>query len=194
MLAAAWEQRKLGEVVSFCRGQGVSKDELREDAPYRCVHYGNLYTEYGAVISKVKFGISAVPSSMVLSELGDVLIPGSDTTPTGLARASCILLSGVILGGDINILRPGPTIDGCFLSFTLNAHRVELLKRVKGTTVRHLQPSDLKPITLALPHSFTEQTMIAETLRDLDDLITLRQRELDRKTKGNQRHHPLAPR
>ena len=39
-----------------------------------------------------------------------------------------------------------------------------------------------------------EQRLIGALFRDVDDLITLRQRELDRKTKGNQQHHPLAPR
>ena len=39
-----------------------------------------------------------------------------------------------------------------------------------------------------------EQAAIADLFDQVDDLITLRQRELDRKTKGNQQHHPLAPR
>ena len=59
----------------------------------------------------------------VYSEYGDVLIPASDTTPTGLARATSLEKSGVLLGGDINIIRPNEGINGSCLSLALNAHR-----------------------------------------------------------------------
>jgi hypothetical protein len=47
---------------------------------------------------------------------------GSDTTPTGLARATALNVENVILGGDINIIRPN-AMDGGFLS--LNIMQIE---------------------------------------------------------------------
>ena len=47
-----WEQRKLGELVTFSKGSGYSKgDLLKEGTPI--ILYGRLYTKYETVISNV---------------------------------------------------------------------------------------------------------------------------------------------
>src|SRR6185369_5241011 len=44
-----WEEKKLGEIASLSKGQGVAKDDVvRHGIP--CVRYGELYTTYGEVI------------------------------------------------------------------------------------------------------------------------------------------------
>ena len=174
----AWEQRKLEEIVDFYRGHGLSWNDISEDGVNKCVLYGNLYTDYGMVINEVLRTTNCNKMDYFLSEVGDVLIPSSDTTPTGLARASSLNLEGIILGGDINVLRP-KTVNGTFLSYLINNNKNELIKRIKGTTVRHLNNSDIKDIDLYISNNLNEQVKIADLLSSLDNLITLHQRKCD---------------
>ena len=169
-----WEQRKLDDIVDFYRGRGLSWNDITDDGKNECVLYGNLYTDYGMVISKIKYKTNVNKDSMVLSKFGDVLIPSSDTTPTGLARATSIDKSDVILGGDINVLRPKKD-NGDFISYSINVKRTELIKRIKGTTVRHLNNSDIEDLEIRIAPNIDEQIKISKILTKIDNLITLHQ-------------------
>ena len=175
----AWEQRKLDDIVDFYRGRGLSWNDITDDGKNECVLYGNLYTDYGMVISKIKYKTNVNKDSMFLSKFGDVLIPSSDTTPTGLARATSIDKSDVILGGDINVLRPKKD-NGDFISYSINVKRTELLKRIKGTTVRHLNNSDIEDLEIRIAPNIDEQIKISKILTKIDNLITLHQSKYDK--------------
>ena len=131
------------------------------------------------VISKIKYKTNVNKDSMVLSKFGDVLIPSSDTTPTGLARATSIDKSDVILGGDINVLRPKKD-NGDFISYSINVKRTELIKRIKGTTVRHLNNSDIEDLEIRIAPNIDEQIKISKILTKIDNLITLHQSKYDK--------------
>ena len=175
----AWEQRKLGDIVDFTRGRGLSWNDITDKGINECILYGHLYTDYGMVIKDVKYRTNVEKNTMVLSQYGDVLIPSSDTTPTGLARATSIDKTGVILGGDINVLRPKKD-NGDFISYAINANKKELIKRIKGTTVRHLNNSDLEDVEIKTTPNIEEQRMISDTLTKIDNLITLHQHKLEK--------------
>ena len=173
-----WEQRKVEGYASFLTGSGLSWDDISEDGEQECILYGNLYTDYGMITDKVVYKTNTKVNKPVYSKFGDVLIPASDTTPTGLARATSLEKSDVLLGGDINIIRPNEDINGSCLSLALNANKKKLIRLIKGTTVRHIHNSDIKGIELSMSKSKAEQTMIAEYFKSLDNLITLHQREV----------------
>ena len=99
-----WRNVKLGDICRILKGQGLSKDSIREDGKNKCILYGQLYTVYPEIVSKV---ISRTNTNNgVLSEKGDVLIPGSTTTQgIDLANSTALFESGVLLGGDINIIQ-----------------------------------------------------------------------------------------
>ena len=133
--SSAWERHRLSEFANFSRGNGLSWADVQSDGVNECILYGNLYTDYGMIAESVKYRTNLVPSNPAFSQYGDVLIPGSDTTPTGLARATSIEKTGVLLGGDINILRPNGNVNGSCLSLAINANKSELIKLIKGITV-----------------------------------------------------------
>ena len=176
----------MSEIVNFSRGQGLSWSDVDDkNGKFECVLYGNLYTDYDTIISKIAHK-SKIKGS-VLSKKFDVLMPASDTTPTGLARALCIINSGISLGGDINILSPIRD-NGMCIAYSLNHHKSELIKRIKGTTVRHLQKGDIEDLKIPLPINMEEQAKISKYLYKLDNLITLHQRKflvsINHKLKG----------
>ena len=172
--SSAWEQRRLSELANFSRGNGLSWADVRADGANECILYGNLYTDYGMIADSVKYRTNTMPSNPAFSQYGDVLIPGSDTTPTGLARATSIEKSGVLLGGDINILRPTEKVDGSCLSI---ANKAELIKLIKGITVRHIHNDDIKDVEIAFPVAKDEQRKLVGVFKTIDYLISLQQRK-----------------
>ena len=170
----------MGEIADFYTGNGLSWNDISENGSQECILYGNLYTDYGMIAENVVYRTNTVINTPVYSEFGDVLIPASDTTPTGLARATSIEKSGVLLGGDINIVRPKKSISGSYLSLAINRNKGELIKLIKGTTVRHIHNSEIKGVTVSLPNNLCEQEIITECFRNLDNLITLHQRKLEK--------------
>ena len=165
--AKPWLKTQLGDVVSFAKGSGLSKSDLRRDGAYMCVHYGELFTRYGAVIEFVHSRTHLhLP---VKSQVGDVLMPTSDVTPRGLAKASVIQQSGVGLGGDILIIRPhAGSADGRFIARVIRHGESQVLTLVRGSTVFHLYAADMRGFSIDLP-PVEEQAAIAEILADADD-------------------------
>lgn len=166
-----WEEKRLGAVVRFGKGGTLSKSDIVDNGKYRCIHYGELFTEYAEVIHEVKSRTNV--NTNVNSEAGDILMPTSDVTPRGLAKASVILVDGVKIGGDVNILKPANVVDSIFLSYMLNFYKKKIMRIVSGTTIRHVYSSDLGKITYYIPPSVEEQKKIASFLSSLDDLINL---------------------
>ncbi len=176
-----WEQRKLSLICDFEKGKGLNKDDIVDDGIYPCILYGQLFTEYGMFINEVRSRSNTIGNDYKLSEKGDILIPRCDTTPDGLGRASSLDLDNVILGFDINILkiRDKQKYDSKFISVALNHHKKELLSKVVGSTVRHLENKELKDISIEHPCSIKEQQMIGSLFQQLENAITLHQREVE---------------
>jgi type I restriction enzyme S subunit len=165
---ADWKEVRLGEHAAFFKGNGLSKSQLIDDGPQQCVHYGELFTHYGPVIENVTSKCVAFEGSFK-SLAGDVLMPGSDVTPRGLATASAIKVSDVVLGGDVIVIRTKPTsLYGPFLSNFIRMSKGRVLRLVKGSTVYHIHAKDLADLEVLMP-PLKEQEAIAETLSVMDD-------------------------
>jgi type I restriction enzyme S subunit len=157
------------------RGAGLSKELLRASGLYPCVLYGELFTTYGRRIDRVRSRTNE-PGG-VLSQMGDVLVPGSTTTISrDLATASAIHLSGVFLGGDINIIRPGPALDSDWLAHYIT-HRLQdrIAEVAQGLTIKHLYVRDLLECPIVLP-SVAEQRAIVAALMDAEAVIAVLRR------------------
>ncbi len=172
-----WVNCTLESCASFYRGGALSKADLDEKGIYECIHYGELFTSYSEVIHHVKSRTNI--NGLIKSEYGDILMPSSDVTPSGLARASSLLKEDIIIGGDINIIRPNEVIFSPFLSYLLNFEKNKIIQLVSGTTVKHIYIKDIKTIELSIPSSFSEQTKIANFLSSIDQKIDQMAVQLD---------------
>lgn len=174
-----WENQKLGDVAIFLKGKGVAKADVVEYGERECIRYGELYTDYGEVISKIKSRTNQSLTDSILSISHDVLIPSSGETAIDISKASCVLRDGVILGGDLNIIR-SKIIDGMFLSYYINCQKKqEIAQMAQGNSVVHLYAKQLAKIEIFYPCK-KEQTKIAEFLSSLDDKIAVKKAELDK--------------
>ena len=171
-----WEQRKAIDIADYSKGNGYSKGDLI-DVGTPIILYGRLYTKYQFAISEVD--TFAVPrNGAVYSQGNEVIVPASGETAEDIARASAVEKSGVLLGGDLNILRPFDFINPLFLALAISngEPQKELAKKAQGKSVVHIHNTDIQEVTIAYP-SRTEQDRIVSVFRQLDHLITLHQRK-----------------
>ena len=170
MIPKDWGVEPLGVVATFHKGKGLPKSELDPFGVTPCIHYGELFTQYPETIRNI---ISRTNSceNRFRSITNDVLMPTSDVTPSGLAKASCVTENGIILGGDILVIRTNKNcVYGPFLSYLIRHSRERVLQLVTGTTVYHIYAADMKKFRLLLP-PVEEQQAIAEALSDAEAYI-----------------------
>lgn len=169
---------KLGTCVKFYKSKELPKEKIINNGVYPCIHYGQLFRVYGSQIKNI-ISYTNENDEYFMSQEGDVLMPTSDVTPTGLATASCINLDNVILGGDILIIRPNKKmLNGNYLSYVIASERKQILKLVTGVTVYHIYSSDMKNFKFWLPN-IKKQENIVNKLSQCDKEIELLKQELE---------------
>ena len=175
-LAFVWEQRKAVDIADYSKGNGYSKSDLTKIGT-PIILYGRLYTKYQFAISEVDTFATPKDGS-VYSQGNEVIIPASGETAEDIARASAVEKSGILLGGDLNILRPFNFINPLFLALTISSGepQKELAKKAQGKSVVHIHNSDIQEVSVSCP-TRAEQDRIVAVFRHLDNLISLHQRE-----------------
>ena len=174
-----WEVQTLKELASFSKGNGYTKNDLVNSGK-EIILYGRLYTNYQTVISQVNTFVTTVKANAVISKGGEVIVPASGESAEDISRASVVEKSGVILGGDLNIIYPDENkVDSIFLALTISngSQQKELIKRAQGKSVVHLRNNDLEKVILHYP-SMAEQRAIGSYFSNLDNLINSHQEKI----------------
>lgn len=165
-----WKLVKLGEIATFKKGKGLPKNDIHADGKYEAIHYGELFTKYSEYIESVISRTNSI-KGMFLSKKNDILMPTSDVTPRGLSTASYIDKDGVVLGGDILVIRSSGSLNGLFFCYLVNLNKKDIIKLVSGSTVFHLYGSDMARFHLRLP-PIKEQESIIKILTTADKEIS----------------------
>lgn len=164
---------KLAKIAkNWTKGQALQKDDINEKGKHPCIHYGELFTTYDAVIEQVVSKTNVNPKRK--SEIGDILFPASDVTTDGLARCSVILEENILLGSDIIVLRPCKKYEdielNCeYLSFAINQQREQLLMATTGANVKHSSSTLLKNIKIPLPPSQIQSKIVKDCKTQLEE-------------------------
>ncbi len=177
-LNSDYKVHKLGKLAeSWFRGQGLQKDEIVDGGKYPCIHYGELFTKYNAIIENI---VSKTNLEMrIKSKDGDILFPASDVTPDGLARCSVIAKKDISLGSDIIVCRPKASFEGIdinprYLSFFINSQRVQMLPMITGSNVKHISGESLKNLQIPLPPEDVQKKVVDEATKLLNSFVTTR--------------------
>lgn len=164
-----WEETIFEKIGVFLKGKGISKADIVPDGKIPCIRYGELYTYYGEVISKIISSTNIEAKNLVLSRANDILIPASGETQIDIATASCVLQDNIALSGDLNIFRTKE--NGIFLSYLIRSKlKMQIAQLAQGNSVVHLYASQLKGVSFSLP-CLEEQTKIANFLSAIDQKI-----------------------
>ena len=172
-----WEERKLGEVAEFSKGNGYSKDDL-VDFGMPIILYGRMYTKYQIQINDVDTFVNETKNSVYSTGL-EVIVPASGETAEDIAIASAVMKPGIILGGDINIIYPISRLNSVFLALQISGGKAkrEMSKRAQGKSIVHLHNADLREVAISIPE-VVEQEKISRFFYSIDKLIMLQQCKL----------------
>jgi len=172
-----WEERKLGEIAEFSKGNGYSKDDL-VDFGTPIILYGRMYTKYQIQINDVDTFVNETKNSVYSTGL-EVIVPASGETAEDIAIASAVMKPGIILGGDINIIYPVSRLNSVFLALQISGGKAkrEMSKRAQGKSIVHLHNADLREVAISIPE-VVEQEKISRFFYSIDKLIMLQQCKL----------------
>ncbi|MFH6961690.1 restriction endonuclease subunit S [Flavobacterium plurextorum] len=172
-----WITKTLDKIAEFSKGKGISKADITENGALPCIRYGELYTYYKETIYDVISYTDIPEKDLVLSQANDVIIPSSGETHEDIATSSCVMLAGIALGGDLNIIRS--KVNGVFLSYYLNnVKKREISQMAQGISVVHLYSNQLKNLEITFPPK-GEQEKIAKFLSGLDEVINELNKRID---------------
>lgn len=175
-----WKEVKLSSIAIFSKGQGYSKSDLRENG-HPIILYGRMYTKYQFAINEVDT-FSNLKGAYVLSEGNEIIMPASGETSEDIACASAVLAKGIILGGDLNIVRFDlKKYSTPFLALTITYSKThyDLSKCAQGKSVVHLHNEAISKTAVSIP-SLPEQRAIASFFTALDAQITLHRERLEK--------------
>ena len=175
-----WKKCTIGDVATFSKGQGYSKADIK-DSGTPIILYGRMYTNYSTVIESI--GTYAdIKNGSVISKGDEILIPASGETPEDIAIASHLTISGVIIGGDLNIINVDKSfLSPSFLSLAItytDTHR-ELSALSQGKSVVHLHNGEIAMAHISYP-PLGEQQKIADFFLNLDRQISLTEAKLEK--------------
>ena len=169
---------RLSDIVDFYRGNTLSKSDIKENGKFPCILYGELYTKYNEITEKVISYTDRNDKNLFYSKINDVLIPCSGETALDISTSTCVLQDNVIVGGDLNVLRP-KVQNGKYLSYLLsNKKRLIIAKYAQGDSIVHLYGEKIKNININLP-AFAEQEKVSNLLELLNKKIELQQKKIE---------------
>ena len=186
---SSWEQRKFDEVFDCTvPNNTLSRAELSYDeGTVLNVHYGDVLIKYGSVLDVQKDDIPRIPHRCredfngALLQDGDVII--ADTAEDETTGKACeignLQGSAIVSGLHTMVCRPRNRMALGYLGYYLNsnAYHHQLLPLMQGIKVLSLSRSNIQKTSVSYPIAVKEQQLIAYYFSQLDNLITLHQRE-----------------
>ena len=167
----AWEQRKLGEVgsVSMCRR--IFKEQTSESGDIPFYKIGTFGGQADAFISEELF--AEYRSKYPYPKEGDILISAS-----GSIGRTVEFTGGNEYFQDSNIvwLSHDDRLDNTFLKYF---YSVVKWAGIEGSTIKRLYNDNILHTVISMT-SVAEQKKIGAFFKELDHLITLHQRKLDK--------------
>ena len=174
----SWEQRKLGDIGETYTGlSGKTKADFGHGQA-RFVTYMNVFSN---PISNPEMTepIEIDPKQNEV-EVGDVFFTTSSETPEEVGMSSVLLekrgktyLNSFCFG-----FRPSEKIDSYYLAYMLRSESVreKIILLAQGISRYNISKNKVMEIAVSLP-SLDEQKLIGQYFRQLDNLITLHQRQ-----------------
>ena len=171
----AWEQRKLETICSISSGANTAHEE---DGKYFNLTMGSVSED-----GQIMYSLKTNETSRLLSK-GQLIMPTRDVGK-GLiiGRTAYVPEDNRFYAGNcLYILTVNADLDSKFLSYFINSNyvRQQFARVVSGGGQKQITLTDVSELTISLPKSEEEQKQISAIFENLDTLITLHQRKLER--------------
>ena len=170
----AWEQRKLGEITNSYSGgtPSVGIDEYY-DGKIPFIRSGEINSE-STEFFLTETGLNNSSAKMV--NVGDILyaLYGATSGEVGVSRI-CGAINQAILA-----IIPDNGYDTYFIMQWLRREKQNIVSTYLQGGQGNLSGTIVKDLTIDFPNTYIEQEKIGGFFRNLDNLITLHQRKLDK--------------
>ena len=177
------EYRKLGEIATVERGNGLKKSDFRpEGRP--CIHYGQLYTKFNTVAeSTLTFVDEATAAGLKSLNTGDLLMAVTSENVEDVCKCIAWLgADGVVVGGHTAIIRH--TQDAKYLAYWFQTQDFFVQKKrlAHGTKVIEVTPKNLLDVLIPVP-PLEIQREIVQILDNFAELTAELTAELEKRKK-----------
>ena len=160
----------LGEIGTFTRGNGLQKKDFTETG-VGCIHYGQIYTRFGAFTDKTLTYVDEELASHLLQvEKGNLVIACTSENVEDICK--CVAWLGdenICTGGHACVFRHQQNPKYISYFFQTEYFFNQKVKYTYGTKVKDIKPDSIAKIRIPLP-SLEEQDRIVSIL---DNLYTL---------------------
>ena len=185
----SWEQRKLGEVLISLQNNTLSRADLSsEKGIAKNIHYGDILVKFGEVIDVKTESLPMIADETVIAKYKSSFLQNGDVIVADTAEdetvGKCTEIAGlsdeIVISGLHTIpYRPLQKYAPGYLGYYMNSASFhnQLLPLMQGIKVTSISKTALQNIDILYPKSATEQAAIGKYFRNLDNLITLHQRE-----------------
>ena len=187
-----WEQRKLGDCFSPLQNNTLSRADLSdENGVVMNVHYGDVLIKFEECLDVSKERLPFVKKQSVADKFATSYLKNGDVIVADTAEdetvGKCTEIIGltdqkVISGLHTIPLRPNEQFATGYLGFYLNsaAYHTQLKPLMQGIKVTSISKSAMQDTVIKYPSDVKEQALIGQYFMNLDLLITLHQKELDK--------------
>ena len=185
----AWEQRKLREVLISLQNNTLSRADLSsEEGIAKNIHYGDILVKFGEVIDLKTESLPMIADETVIAKYKSSFLQNGDVIVADTAEdetvGKCTEIAGlsdeIVISGLHTIpYRPLQKYAPGYLGYYMNSASFhnQLLPLMQGIKVTSISKTALQNTDILYPKSATEQAAIGKYFRNLDNLITLHQRE-----------------
>ena len=174
--ASAWEETFIGALGRFYYGKSAPKWSLDDDAPTKCVRYGELYTKFGPTITETISRTNIEPKNLRFSKGGEILVPRVGEKPEDFGTCCSYLpLKNIAIGEMISVFETKE--HPLFYTYYFRNLYKEFARVVEGQNVKNLYFVNLEPIPISRP-PIAEQELLADFFASLDNCITAATKEL----------------
>lgn len=165
------EWKKLGEIGTFTRGNGLQKKDFT-DVGIGCIHYGQIYTYYGTSASQIKTHVNnELARKLAKVNTGNLVIACTSENIDDVCKAVAWLGNEEIVTGEHACVfshNEEPKYIAYF--FQTSSFDLQKKKYARGTKVIDIKTSDLEKILIPIP-SLSEQQRIVSILDKFEALV-----------------------
>lgn len=179
-----WEQRKLSEIAIEKLSNGIMNNQANDETGLRHINVINMYDPDKIHPEKLTFSNydeDAVKKCNV--EWGDIFLTRSSLKPEGIAESNVLLDSGRFVYDDhlIRLKLDKEKYDPFFVKLNLSGSifKRQFIARAKTTAFTTIGQEDIAECFGLFPEK-EEQEKIGTYFSNLDHLITLHQRKLEK--------------
>ncbi|MFI3730575.1 restriction endonuclease subunit S [Vagococcus fluvialis] len=165
----AWEQRKLGEAVTFLNGRAYKQKELLDKGKYRVLRVGNFNTNDFWYYSDLELGDNKYANK------GDLLYLWATNFGPEIWKEERVIYHYHIWKLDINDVN----LDKNYLYTWLITDKERIKQTTNGTTMVHITKGGMEERLFQNPTNIDEQIKIGSFFEQLDESIALQECELE---------------